>query len=150
MSTSEQARRGLERRLEEVLGEEHALTMMQHLPPGESATKLDLDNLEHRLNQRMDGFDTRMERFEGRMDGFERKIDDLGPHLIALMDGKFAGMEGKMESMEGKMEGMLGKMEGTEGRLVAMFHQQLAAQTRVFFFSTAGLMLTLAAVLRAG
>ncbi len=143
MSTSEQARRGLERRLEEVLREEHALTMMQHLPPGEPATKLDLDNLEHRLNQRMDGFDTRMERFEGRMDGFERKIDDLGPHLIALMDGKFAGMEGKME-------GMLGKMEGTEGRLVAMFHQQLAAQTRVFFFSTAGLMLTLAAVLRAG
>lgn len=143
MSTSEQARRGLERRLEEVLGEEHALTMMQHLPPEELATKLDLENLEHRLHRRMDGFDTRMERFEGRMDGldgrmgafegrmdgFERKIDDLGPYLIAVMDGK---------------------NEGMEGRLVAMFHQQLAAQTRVFFFSTAGLMLTLAAVLRAG
>lgn len=110
--------------------------MMQHLPPGELATKLDLENLEHRLNQRMDGFDTRMERFEGRMDRFERKIDDLGPHLIAVMDGKNEGMEGKMQGME--------------GRLVAMFHQQLAAQTRVFFFSTAGLMLTLAAVLRAG
>ncbi|HZJ52201.1 MAG TPA: hypothetical protein VFF07_15500 [Actinomycetota bacterium] len=103
--------------------------MMQHLPPGELATKLDLENLEHRLNRRMDGFGTRMERFEGRMDGFERKIDDLGPRLIAVMDGK---------------------NEGMEGRLVAMFHQQLAAQTRVFFFSTAGLMLTLAAVLRAG
>lgn len=129
MSIEDQARRGLERRLEEVLGEEHALTMMQHLPPGELATKLDLENLEHRLNRRMDGFGTRMERFEGRMDGFERKIDDLGPYLIAVMDGK---------------------NEGMEGRLVAMFHQQLAAQTRVFFFSTAGLMLTLAAVLRAG
>lgn len=136
MSIDEQARRGLERRLEEVLGEEHALTMMQLLPPEELATKLDLENLEHRLGRRMNGFDTRMERFdtrmerfEGRMDGLERKIDDLGPHLIAVMDGK---------------------NEGMEGRLVAMFHQQLAAQTRVFFFSTAGLMLTLAAVLRAG
>ena len=107
---------------------------MQHLPPEELATKLDLENLEHRLNRRMDGStpawsgSTLGWTLRGPNGWVERKIDDLGPHLIAVMDGK---------------------NEGMEGRLVAMFHQQLAAQTRVFF-STAGLMLTLAAVLRAG
>jgi hypothetical protein len=54
MTISEQSRHALFVRLESVLGEEAALTLMEHLPPvgwADVATKRDLDQL-HVLTQR--------------------------------------------------------------------------------------------------
>lgn len=46
MTVDEAARRGLEDRLETVLGTEHATTLMRYLPWEELATKQDLKALE--------------------------------------------------------------------------------------------------------
>ena len=67
------SRRGLYARLEEVLGSQHAQTLMSYLPsekPTELATKTDVADLGARLEQRMD-------RIEGRMDKFDDRLHDL-------------------------------------------------------------------------
>jgi hypothetical protein len=53
LPTTEEARHQLHGRLDEVLGKDHATTLMEHLPPGgwaNMATKADLDRLEERLD----------------------------------------------------------------------------------------------------
>ncbi len=65
MTVDEEARRGLENRLDIVLGREHATTLMRYLPSEELATKHDLKALEpsfDAIDQRFDGID---QRFDG-------------------------------------------------------------------------------------
>lgn len=57
MTVDERTRHELYTRLEEVLGHEHAMTLMEHLPPvgwTDVATRRDLDALEQRLDARLD------------------------------------------------------------------------------------------------
>nr|MDQ3612240.1 hypothetical protein [Actinomycetota bacterium] len=67
MAVDERARLELLRRLEEALGSEQAVTLMEHLPPAgwaDVARKRDVDVLDRRMDafdRRMDGFDRRME-----------------------------------------------------------------------------------------
>ncbi len=61
--TDATARAGLYSRLSEVLGVDHAGTLMAFLPGDEPATKNDLVALKSELTARMD-------RFEDKMDGF--------------------------------------------------------------------------------
>ncbi len=74
MAIDESSRHRLFKRLEGVLGEEEASTLMAHLPPvgwGDVATKRDLLRLEHDLEQlelRMDArLDGRLHQLESRM-----------------------------------------------------------------------------------
>lgn len=71
-------RAGLYARLSEVLGVEHAGTLMSYLPGEEPADKGDIRHLHDRMGQlddRMDRFEERMDRFEDRMDRFEVRIE---------------------------------------------------------------------------
>lgn len=57
MAITERDRHTLYQRLEELLGEEEATTLMEHLPPvgwADVATKTDLQNLEYRLESKID------------------------------------------------------------------------------------------------
>jgi hypothetical protein len=74
----EPARRGLYARLEEVLGDEYAATLMKYLPSDRAdglATRGDVEAVGHGLGGRIDGLEQRMDRFEQRMDRFEQRMD---------------------------------------------------------------------------
>jgi hypothetical protein len=75
MATEERARLALHRRLEQVLGSEHAVTLVASLPPPDDrvATARDLA----RLETRMDHLDARMDHLEARMDRLEQRVDGL-------------------------------------------------------------------------
>ncbi len=65
MAIDERTRHQLFLRLEEVLGDEEANTLMEHLPPvgwADVATKRDLDDLEQRMGLRFDLAEERMHR----------------------------------------------------------------------------------------
>ncbi len=76
MSSPEPARHALYARLEEVLGPEHAETLMNHLPPqaaGDLATKADIVRLEDRFD-----------RLEGRFDRLEEHFHELSAEVRGM------------------------------------------------------------------
>ena len=118
MTSEERPRQALYARLEEVIGDDHAATLMQYLPPDPSdlATRSDIGELRtelghriHGLDQRLDGLDQRMGDFDKRMDGMERHMDRFDDRLHDL-------------------------------------HGALREQTRVFVAASVGTMLTLSIV----
>jgi len=61
--------------LEDVLGSEHADTLMTHLPQSHSeevATKADLGALNDRIGVRFDQMEARFDRMEERLDRMQR------------------------------------------------------------------------------
>ena len=63
MAIDERARHDLFSRLEEILGQEHAAVLMEHLPPvgwADVATKHDLDQLEERIGLRLEANEQRL------------------------------------------------------------------------------------------
>jgi hypothetical protein len=52
--------RSLERRLREILGEQHARTLMEHLPRADLATKADLLSLEQRMDLKLESLEHRL------------------------------------------------------------------------------------------
>jgi hypothetical protein len=78
VSTVEPARHALYSRLEEVLGRDHAETLMTHLPQHRSdevATKGDLDDLMSAFDRRFDSLEERFDRMDDR---FDRMDDRFG------------------------------------------------------------------------
>jgi hypothetical protein len=79
MTTHERDRLALHRRLEEVLGTEHAVHLVASLPPADDrvATGRDIERLwvaVHGLEDRMARLETRMDRLEDRVDGLYVEI----------------------------------------------------------------------------
>lgn len=111
MAITEQSRRELYQRLDEVLGDEHATTLMEHLPPtgwADVATRQDLAQLEERLTLRFDrelarvefSLNERMSALErdltARMDSLERQMAELRmefQHFRDLTERRFDEME---------------------------------------------------------
>ena len=85
MSTpSDAARQALYARLEEVLGEAHAATLMTNLPPtpwNELATKADLRHLETRFDLFEARFVERMERIDDHHAVVAQRLDRIDLHL---------------------------------------------------------------------
>jgi len=72
MAIDEQSRYSLHQRLEGILGQSEANTLMELLPPvgwADVATRRDLDALGARLGGRIDGLEGRMEAMEERVLG---------------------------------------------------------------------------------
>ena len=82
MAVSEESRYALMRRLEEVLGRDEAVTLIEHLPPvgwADVATKRDLEHLELRLTSRMDVLES---RFDATL---EAALSQLSQRLMVTM-----------------------------------------------------------------
>ena len=82
MSVTERARHELHERLVELMGRDHAETLMEHLPPtgwGDVATKADLDHLEARIDHRFESLEQHIdaleERIELRMEAQEHRLE---------------------------------------------------------------------------
>jgi predicted nuclease with TOPRIM domain len=120
MAHDPRPRHELHRRLEELLGEEAADTLMEALPPvpwDELATKEDLARLEERLNARLDG-------------------------RIATLDGRIATLDGRIDSLEDRIgtldERWTERLELTEHKLMAAFRYELIQQSRTVIASQIG------------
>ncbi len=95
MSSSEIAWQALYNRLEEVLGPEHAETLMtrfQSQPTGELLTRSDIADLRSDLG----GLATRLVGVEGRLDGLDARVGGL--------DGRFDRMEARFDLMDERID----------------------------------------------
>ena len=139
MAVDERSRRAMRSRLEEVLGEEHATTLMEYLPPEEVATKRDLDGLEERLTLRISGVEGRMDGLEGRMDGLSGRMDGLERNMIAMEQRLNERIDLKTESLENRLHSAI-------DNLATSVAKDMVAQTRTFIFATLTALATVAAL----
>ena len=157
LAVNEEARRGLEDRLETVLGREHTTTLMRYLPSEELATKQDLNALEPRfveIDQRFDAVDRRFDavdqRFDAvdlRFDRLEERVTGLEHHMIGF-GHRMDGYELRLVEMERRTEL---RIDSSRDRVLAALHEgigglrmDLINQTRVLFFSMIATLMTLA------
>lgn len=143
MTVDEEARRGLENRLDIVLGREHATTLMRYLPSEELASRHDLKALEPRfgaIDQRFDGVDQCFDRLEERVTGLEHHMIGFGHRMD--------GYELRLVEMERRTEL---RIDSSRDRVLAALHEgigglrmDLINQTRLLFFAMIATLMTLA------
>jgi len=146
MAVDERSRRAMRSRLEEVLGEEHATTLMEYLPPEEVATKRDLDGLEERLTLRISGVEGRMDGLEGRMDGLEGRMDGLNGRMDGLERNMVAMEQRLNERIDLKTESLENRLHSAIDNLATSVAKDMVAQTRTFIFATLTALATVAAL----
>jgi len=123
MSTLAQ-RNALYARLEEVLGPEHADTLMTHMPiETDLATKVDLATLSERLDTRFEGIDIRFEAIDARFEAIDARFEAI--------DSRFDRLESHMVRFDAKLDG---------------FHEALRDQSRTYMLTMTGVMASFAAV----
>ena len=91
MPNAEPARHALYAELEQVLGVEHAETLMTHLPQhttNDAATKDDIAL----LNSRFDGMDDRFDRMEDRFNRMEDRMDKMQRNFLTVSFGTLTVM----------------------------------------------------------
>jgi len=150
MAVDEEARRGLEDRLDTVLGREHATTLMRYLPSEELAAKRDLKALEPRfvaIDRRFDAVDLRFDAVDLRFDRLEERVTGMEQHMIGF-DYRMDGLELRLVEVERRTEL---RIESARDRVLAALHESLGAirmdlinQTRLLFFSMIATLMTLA------
>ncbi len=110
-------RNALYARLEEVLGQEHAVTLMTHMPTEtDLVTKADLAALVERIDARFDGIDARFDGIDARQEQVDSRFDRLEAHMVRF---------------DAKLDG---------------FHEALRDQSRTYMLTTTGVMASFAAV----
>jgi len=142
VAVDERTRHALHARAAEVLGAEHAETLMSMLPPvgwADVATRRDLDGLQSATRQEMALLrsDIRHEMAKLRTE-LKGDIHDLHTEFSGL-EGKFGQLEGKF----GQLEGKFGQLQGQFGELRSEFSDKLAAHQRNLLFAMGGMMATL-------
>jgi len=150
MAVDEEARRGLEDRLDTVLGREHATTLMRYLPSEELAAKRDLKALEPRfvaIDRRFDAVDLRFDAVDLRFDRLEERVTGMEQHMIGF-DYRMDGLELRLVEVERRTEL---RIESARDRVLAALHEGLGAirmdlinQTRLLFLSMIATLMTLA------
>ena len=146
MAVDERSRRAMRSRLEEVLGEEYATTLMEYLPPEEVATKRDLEGLEERLTLRFSGVEGRMDGLEGRMDGLEGRMDGLSGRMDGLERNMIAMERRLNERIDLKTESLENRLHSAIDNLATSVAKDMVAQTRTFIFATLTALATVAAL----
>jgi len=171
MVVDERARHELHRRLDELLGPEAAVTLMEHLPPvgwADVATKHDLANLEERLDLRFDRVDDRFDRVEDRFDrvddrfarvddrfarvddrfaAVEDRFDRVEERFKSLeerLDERFNGVNERFNGLDWRFDAMDERLKATGSDLRAAFEHELRTQTMTMVFGLVSVVLTMA------
>jgi hypothetical protein len=124
MTIDERSRRDLHRKLESVLGEREALTLMEHLPPvgwSDVATRRDVDTL--------------------RTD-----MDALGKELRAELRGEVGSLRTDVNTLSAAVDALGAALRGEIASVEGRLRQEMAAQTRTLVFAMIGTMVALAAL----
>ena len=120
MVINEHSRHELYGKLEQVLGDQAATTLMEHLPPvgwADVATKQDLRVLEQRMDMRFEVVEMR----------------------FGAVDGQLVAMRSDLDALEQCMDM---KLENLENRMLAAFRAELMSQTRAMIFTMVGSVFT--------
>lgn len=88
MSSAEADRHALYNRLTEVLGDEHAVTMMTYTPAIPADQILTKDD----FKSAMDRIDVRFERIEDRLDRFDQQLHDHVRLFVGATVGAMTGL----------------------------------------------------------
>ncbi len=135
MAVDERSRQELYRRLEEVLGADAAITLIEHLPPvgwADVATKHDLASLEQRMDLRFARIDERFNGIDERFNGIDERFNGIDERISGLIQASASELRATFEH---------------EMRLHATaFEQALRAQTTTMVFALVGVVLTMAAL----
>jgi hypothetical protein len=133
------AQSALYARLEEVLGPEHAVTLMSHIPTeADLATKADLTALGDRFDARFDGLDLRFDRIDVRLDGIDVRLDGIDVRVDGL-GGRLGQVDSRFDRLEAHMVRFDDKLDG--------FHEALRDQSRTYMFTMTGAMASFAAII---
>ncbi|MBA2316662.1 MAG: hypothetical protein H0V93_02615 [Euzebyales bacterium] len=142
MATDAQALSALRLALTDVLGEEHTHTLMETLPRGTPAARVDLDEVEGRLGARMDGLEHRMGALEDRMGGLESRMGGLEHRMDIFEVWLGAFRETSIAQTDGLRHEVLGAISRESGSL----RTEVAGQTRTLVFSMIATFMTFAAL----
>jgi hypothetical protein len=129
MAITEAERHAMATKLEEILGEVVAMTLMEHLPPvgwGDVATRRDLDALERAMHLRFEAVDRRFDEIDRRFEVVDRQFEALD-HRFEALDHRFAGFDDKLSAVESRIE--------------AKLHEGFAQQTRHLYMAVCTSML---------
>jgi predicted nuclease with TOPRIM domain len=163
MSTDEPSRHRLLLRLQQVLGEEEAATLMERLPPDrwdELARREDVDGLAGRfrtLEGRFDTLEGRFDTLEGRFDTLEGRFEILEGRVQTLehevrdlrkdMVHGFATVDLRFEELERRLEL---RFDRQRDELVGVLHDRIDRQTRALLFTFLAAIVTMALVSLSG
>ncbi|MFN8038595.1 MAG: hypothetical protein U0Q07_05210 [Acidimicrobiales bacterium] len=107
MAVTERSRHEMVKRLEEALGEEAAMTLVEHLPPvgwGDVARRSDLAAFDPRLEQ----IHRRFEEVDRRFDQVDARFEDLEARLGARFEQGLAQLETRISNeLRRQMWGMI-------------------------------------------
>lgn len=155
--TTETPRVALFQRLNEVLGPDHASTLMTYLPTEEPATKSDLHDLKSDLTSEMSELksDLTSAILELRTD-VKSAVRDLKSDIVELrteLKSDISELRTELKSDLRDMEQRLSvRMDGIDTRLnnhdqrFDNVHEAMRQQTRTFILATTGSMVTLSAL----
>lgn len=120
MAVSDQDRYELHGRLEEVLGQDPAATLMAHLPPvgwADLATKQDVVALGERLDARIDRLDAKIDHDVGLLGA---KVDHVEAMLGAKIEVVRLGLEGTLHrQLNIQMRVMVAALAATASVIIA-------------------------------
>jgi hypothetical protein len=105
-------------KLQEVLGEKDAATLMEHLPPDrwdELATKRDLERHLERVDARFDQVDARFEQVDARFDQVDARFEQV--------DARFDRLEHRFGQFEHRFDGLEQRFDGLEHRFGQLEHR---------------------------
>jgi hypothetical protein len=146
MTERERRRHELLQRLEELLGSEHAATLMEHLPPdrwNELATKADLDRFATKADLERFATKADLDRFATKadLDRFATKAD-LEP--FASKSDLVATRDELRKEMEHLGALLTERIDAQGYRLEALLRERIDAQTKLLFFSILAAVMTAA------
>jgi predicted nuclease with TOPRIM domain len=152
MAADERARHHLLVKLQEVLGEKDAATLMEHLPPDrwhELATKRDLAHQLEEVDRRFQQVEHRFQEVDRRFAQVDRRFEQVD-RRFEQVDRRFAQVDHRFDLLELRFDALTThldeRFEHQHDRLLVVLHERIDRQTRTLLFTVLAAVVTMALV----
>ena len=140
--TTETPRVALYQRLNEVLGPDHASTLMTYLPPGEPASKADVTDVKSAITDLKSVVSVLMTTLKTDISELRTELKTDISELRTELKSDLRDMEKRLSA---RIDGVDTRLNNHEVRFDNV-HEAMRQQTRTFILATTGSMVTLSAV----